>query len=109
MHDISSLWDESKKNNNINMIFAAVLRIIWITRNDFVFNRSQWIGMQGMWRNFVYNCAQWKILVKEEKRGELMMMLSKVEDVTRLPPLLLWPEPGLRRRKGLNRHWRSAI
>jgi hypothetical protein len=49
--------------------------------------------MQGMWRNFVYNCAQWKILVKEEKRGELMMMLSKVEDVTRLPPLLLWPEP----------------
>jgi hypothetical protein len=49
--------------------------------------------MQGMWRNLFYNCAQWKILVKEERRGELMMMLSKVEDVTRLPPLLLWPEP----------------
>jgi hypothetical protein len=41
MHDISSSWDESKKNNNINMIFAAMLRTIWITRNDFVFNRSQ--------------------------------------------------------------------
>jgi hypothetical protein len=94
MHDISSLWNDFKKNNNINMIFAAMLRTIWITRNDFVFNRSQWLGMQGLWSRLVYSCAQWRVLLKEEGRGELTTMLSKVEEVARLPPLLLWPEPG---------------
>jgi hypothetical protein len=65
------------------MIFAAVLRTIWITRNDFVFNRSQWCGMQGMWNRLTYSCAQWKVLLKEEGRGELTTMLSKVEEVAR--------------------------
>jgi hypothetical protein len=40
MPDITSLWNEKKKNNKYNMIFAVVLRTIWITRNDQVFNRS---------------------------------------------------------------------
>jgi hypothetical protein len=94
MHDISSLWNDNKKNNKYNMIFAAALKTIWITRNDFVFNRSQWIGMQGLWRHLVYSCAQWKIMMNEEGRGELSVMLSNVEEMARLPPLLLWPEPG---------------
>jgi hypothetical protein len=45
MHDIASLSVNKKKNCNINIIFAAVLRAIWITRNDFIFKRSQWLGM----------------------------------------------------------------
>jgi hypothetical protein len=94
MHDISSLWNDFRKNNNLNTIFAAVLRTIWITRNDFVFNRSQWCGMQGMWNRLTYSCAQWKVLLKEEGKGELTTMVSKVEEVARLPLLLLWPEPG---------------
>jgi hypothetical protein len=93
MHDISSLW-ENKKNGHINMIFAAVLRALWITRNDFVFNRSQWLGMQGLWRNLVCSCVQWQILLKEEERGRLKTLLSKMEDAARRPPLLLWPKPG---------------
>jgi hypothetical protein len=32
----------------------------------------------------VYSCAQWRILLKEERRGELMTMLGKVEEVARL-------------------------
>jgi hypothetical protein len=76
------------------MIFAAILRTTWIIRNDFVFNRSQWLGMQGLWRHLACSCAQWKILLNEVGRGELTAMLSKVEELARLPPLLLWPEPG---------------
>jgi hypothetical protein len=91
---ITSLWNEKKKNTIYNMIFAAILRTIWIIRNDQVFNRSQWFGMQGMWRQVVYNCAHWKILLKEEGRGELNLLLSKLEMLARLPPLLSWPEPG---------------
>jgi hypothetical protein len=94
MHDISSLWVDKNKNININMIFAAVLRTIWITINDFVFKRSQWFGMQGVWKTLVYSCAQWRILLKEEGRGALMELLNKLEDSTRLPPLVLWPKPG---------------
>jgi hypothetical protein len=40
MHDITSLWNEKKKNNNFNMIFVAVLRTISV--NDHIFNHSQW-------------------------------------------------------------------
>jgi hypothetical protein len=94
MTDITSLWNEKKKNNKYNMIFAAVLRTICITRNDHVFNRSQWIGMQGLWRSLVCNRAQWKNLLKEERRKELNILLSKLEMLARLPPLLSWPKPG---------------
>jgi hypothetical protein len=94
MHDITYLWNDKRKNKKCNMIFAAVLRTIWITRNDHVFNHAQWIGMHGMWRRLVCNCAQWRILLKEEEREGLTILLSKVESLARLPPLLLWPEPG---------------
>jgi heme/copper-type cytochrome/quinol oxidase subunit 1 len=94
MSDITSLWHEKVKNIKYNMIFAAVLRTIWITRNDLVFNRSHWLGLQGMWRHTVCSCAQWDILLKEEGRGELKLLLSKLETLARLPPLLSWPEPG---------------
>jgi hypothetical protein len=94
MHDIISLWNDKKRNNKYNMIFAAVLRTIWIARNDHVFNRSQWIGIQGLWRRLACSCAQWRILLKEEGREEPATLLSKVESFARLPPLLLWPEPG---------------
>jgi hypothetical protein len=94
LSDITSLWNEKKKNTAYNMIFAAILRTIWIARNDQVFNRSQWFGMQEMWRQMVYNCAQWKILLQVEGRGELNLMLSKMEMLAPLPPLLSWLEPG---------------
>jgi hypothetical protein len=94
MPDISSLWNENKKNNKYNMIFAAALRTIWITSNDLVFNRSQWVGMQGLWRRMVCSCAQWKISLKEEGREELKLLLSKLQSLARLPPLLSWLEPG---------------
>jgi hypothetical protein len=50
--------------------------------------------MQGMWRQVAFSCAQWKILLKEEERGSLNLMLSKLEVLARLPPLLSCPEPG---------------
>jgi hypothetical protein len=43
--DISALWRDKKRHVLINMLNAAILRIIWITRYDMVFNRTQWIGM----------------------------------------------------------------
>jgi hypothetical protein len=94
INDASDLWGDKKKNILCNMLYAAVLRSIWITKNDMIFNRSQWFGMQVMWRKVSYNLAQWKILLKEEEKGRMMTMLNQLELLARIHPLLSWPEPG---------------
>jgi hypothetical protein len=43
--DISSLWNNKKKSSLVNMVNAAILRVICLTRNDMVLNRTQWFGM----------------------------------------------------------------
>jgi hypothetical protein len=42
--DLSSLWN-NKDRIAINMVDAALLRALWIMRNDLVFNRVVWPGM----------------------------------------------------------------
>jgi hypothetical protein len=94
IHDVAALWADRKKYKKCNLIFAAVLRAIWITRNDHVFNRVQWFGMQALWRRLLNNCAQWKILLKEEEKEGLIGLMNRLEGVARLPPMILWPDPG---------------
>jgi hypothetical protein len=38
MNVVSALWRDKKNHVLINMINVAILRSIWITRNDMVFN-----------------------------------------------------------------------
>jgi hypothetical protein len=90
--DLSSLWPNKDWRVN-NMVHAALLRALWIMRNDLVFNRVVWSGMQTLWRNTAYLLAQWKILVPEVERGRLKMMGARLEALARAPPLLLWPDP----------------
>jgi hypothetical protein len=94
MTDISAFWRDKKRHVLYNMICADTLSSIGITRNDMVFSRSQWFGIHVLWRKVVYNCAQWKILLKEEEKGSVIAMLDKLELLARLPPMLSWPEPG---------------
>jgi hypothetical protein len=81
------------------MVNAAILRIIWLARNDMVFNQTLWVGMQVLWRKVSYTLAQWSVLVKAEEQGRLMAIVSQLEDFARAPPLLLWSEPGTPERK----------
>jgi hypothetical protein len=54
-----------------------------------MFNRTQWFGIHVLWRTVAYTLAQWRILLlKEEERGKLLMMVSKLEFLARMPPLL---------------------
>jgi hypothetical protein len=50
--------------------------------------------MQVLWRKNAYTIAQWSIMLKEEERGRLMMMVKKLECLAQMPPLLSWPELG---------------
>jgi hypothetical protein len=91
--DLSSLWPIKDWRVN-NMVHAALLRALWIMRNDLVFNRVVCPGMQTLWRKTAYLLAQWEILVPEVERGRLKMMGARLEALARAPPLLLWPDPG---------------
>jgi hypothetical protein len=91
--DLSSLWP-IKGWRVSNMVHAALLRAMWLMRNDMVFNRVVWLGMQTLWRRTAYLLAQWEILVPEAERGRLKMMGAQLEALARAPPLLLWPDPG---------------
>lgn len=52
--------------------------------------RGWWMTTKALWRRLVCNCAQWKILLKEEEKEGLMCMMNKLEGVARMPPLILW-------------------
>jgi hypothetical protein len=91
--DISSLWKNKKKNVLIYMVNVVIFRIIRLTRNDMVFNRTQWFRMQVLWRKTASNLSQRGILLKEEEKGRLIMMVNKLEILGRMTPLLSWLEP----------------
>jgi hypothetical protein len=78
--ETSQLWNNKKKNLELNMINnATILRIIWLTRNDMVFNQIPWVGMQVPWRRRVaYTLAQWIIVIKGEEKGKLMRYVSRL-------------------------------
>jgi hypothetical protein len=76
------------------MAHAALLRALWLMRNDLVFNCVVWPGMQTLWRRTACLLAQWEILVPEAEKGKLKLVGAWIEALARAPPLLLWPDPG---------------
>jgi hypothetical protein len=87
------MWNNEKKKL-VNMVHAALLRVIWLIRNDICFNRVVWPGMQMVWRKTAWQLAQWEVLLAEGERGKLQVMIAQLEGLARAPPPLLWPEPG---------------
>jgi hypothetical protein len=83
-----------KKIKITNMILAALLRVIWLMRNDMCFNQTNWSGMQNMWRKLAFLLAQWGVLLHEEEKEKLQTVTTQLEALARALPMLLWPEPG---------------
>jgi hypothetical protein len=38
----AKLWLQADKNYVLNVVSAAILRPLWLTRNDFIFNKPVW-------------------------------------------------------------------
>jgi hypothetical protein len=91
---IAGLWKNNKQNALANVVSAAVLWSIWLTRNDMCFNRSLWMGMQVLWRRLAFNLAQWIILLAGEEKRRAQQVIMELEALMRAPQLLLWREPG---------------
>lgn len=91
---ISDGWTRGRNFAANNIINAAGLWAIWNIRNDLIFNRKMWSGMQVFWRRTAYFVALWEKLSSDHVRERLEAMVQKLEHLTSAPPPLMWPDPG---------------
>ena len=47
---IAGLWLSESKHEVTNVLHAAVMWLLWKSRNDLCFNKEPWIGLQVIWR-----------------------------------------------------------
>ena len=91
---VADKWEKHKSLQAENMFVSATLWVIWRCRIDMCFNNAPWLGVQVILRRIAGFCNQWKILCKEAARERVENLISSLWELSRKPPLLLWPEPG---------------
>jgi hypothetical protein len=91
---VAKLWEKNGDIIALNVIYAALIWVLWLTRNDMCFKRNIWCGMQFIWRRSAYTLAQWGILLSGPEKEKLNLMVMRLDALVRAPPLLLWLEPG---------------
>jgi hypothetical protein len=94
INSVAKLWDKDESKYALNVIHAAMIWVLWLTRNDMCFKQKMWHGMQVIWRRSAYTLAQWSILLSRAEKEKMNLMMMRLEALVRAPPLLLWPEPG---------------
>jgi hypothetical protein len=45
INSVAEKWEDKRDNSALNMIYAALLWVLWLTRNDMCFKRNNWCGM----------------------------------------------------------------
>jgi fructose-1,6-bisphosphatase len=56
---IARFWIRNEKNVVTNMIVAALMWLTWKQRNDVLFGRCSWSGMQVLWMRVVKLLKRW--------------------------------------------------
>jgi hypothetical protein len=69
----------------INIISSVVLRGIWLIRNDFIFNKQEWVSVKQVLRRMLRLPKEWMVIVKEAKREEMKNLLSFLDKAIREP------------------------
>jgi hypothetical protein len=75
---VASKWLHDKFNV-ANTISTAVLRGLWLTRNDFVFNKQDWSDVKLILRRVLKLLLEWKVIFKEAEMMEMTNWLSFLE------------------------------
>jgi hypothetical protein len=91
---LAGSWEHNKTHKMLNMIIAAVLWSIWLTRNGMCFNRSPWLGLQVIWRKIFYFLAEWSVSLQGTEKENLKLKVISLEAMAHAPPPLLWPDPS---------------
>jgi hypothetical protein len=71
------------------MITAAVLRGLWLTRNNFIFNNQVWSDVKMIWRLIRKLSSEWMLLCKEENLEKTRNWLSFLDMLIQGPSQIL--------------------
>jgi hypothetical protein len=82
---IASKWLHKDKFYCVNIVSTAVLRGMWLTRNDFVFKKQGWGDVKLIWRGILNMSMEWRPIYKESKIEMMMSWLSFLEKLIRAP------------------------
>jgi hypothetical protein len=86
---VAGKWLNKDKFYVANMISTAVLRGIWLVRNDFVFHQQVWSDVKLILRRILKLSWEWKILCKEVHMQMMTTWLSflerRIQEPLRLP------------------------
>jgi hypothetical protein len=58
---------------------------IWLIRNDFIFNKQEWVSVKQVLRRMLRLTKEWMVIVKEAKREEMKNLLSFLDKAIREP------------------------
>jgi hypothetical protein len=61
-------WLQKGKYYGVNIISFVVLRGLWLTRNDFIFNKHEWVSVKQILRRMVKLTMEWQVMFKGDKR-----------------------------------------
>jgi hypothetical protein len=82
---MSSNWIHKNKYYDINVFTSVVLRGIWLTRNNFVFNKQGWLDVNVVLRRILSLIKEWRHIFKKDKMTEMMSWLSSLEELIQEP------------------------
>jgi hypothetical protein len=80
---VASKWLQKEKYYCVNVISSAVMRGIWLKRNDFIFNKQVWVDVKVVMRRIQRLLVEWRPIFKEGKMDVMMSWLSSLERLIR--------------------------
>jgi hypothetical protein len=72
-------WLSVEKYYNANVISSAVMRGLWLTRNNFMFDNQVWSDVRMVLKKIWKLSIEWSIICKSDKMVEMMSWLSFLE------------------------------
>jgi hypothetical protein len=82
---IPTRWLNKKRYDAVNIISTVVLRGIWLTQNDFVFNNQSWSVVKLVLRRIWKLSVEWQILCKDSTMETMKKWLIFLEQQFREP------------------------
>jgi hypothetical protein len=67
---IATKWLCNKKFLHFNLVSSAVLWMLWINRNNLVFNKTTWLNSKQVWRLALSFLKEWKVSFKDLEGGK---------------------------------------
>jgi hypothetical protein len=82
---VASKWIHKVKFCYANVISSAVLRAIWLMRNDMIFLKQDWRDVKDVIRKILRLSLEWKLLCREQNLEMMESWCSFMEKLIREP------------------------